>query len=294
VRATALSLLAGYPGEAAGVALRSALLDDEDLLRQTAVQNLSVADPAERVSLLAPLLFDPVKAVRVAAVSQLAGTDEGLFEPYQLDAYREALAEYVSTMEYSLDFAFAGANLGTFEAKFGRAAAAESYFKRAIAVDDLYFPAKINLAILLSGQGRNREAEQLLREVVAAYPANHEAAYLLGLLLVEMEKGEEAARWIRQAAAASPRNARVWYNLGLLEQSIGRDAEAEAALRAALALGPDQPEYLFALADHYVKRDRLAEALALVERLIEARPDLEIGPQMKAYIEAERERAGER
>jgi len=235
-----------------------------------------------------------VKAIRVAAGSPLAGTDEALFEPYQLEAYREALEEYVRTMEYSLDFAFVGLNLGNLETKLGRAAAAESYFERAIAVDDLYFPAKINLAILLSGQGRNREAEQLLREVVAAYPANHEATYLLGLLLVEMQESEEAARWIRQAAAASPRNARVWYNLGLLEQSIGRDAEAEAALRAALALGPDHSEFLFALADHYVKRARLAEALVLVERLIEARPDLEIGPQMKAYIEAERARAGER
>jgi Flp pilus assembly protein TadD len=99
---------------------------------------------------------------------------------------------------------------------------------------------------------------------------------------------------MRQAAAASPSNARVWYNLGLLEQSIGRDAEAEAALRAALALGPDHPEFLYALADHYVKRARLAKALVLVERLIEARPDLEVGPQMKAYIEAEQARAGER
>jgi predicted CXXCH cytochrome family protein len=294
VRATALSLLTSYPGEESGAALRNALLDDEDLLRHTGAQSLSVADPAERVSLLAPLLFDPVKAVRLAAVSQLAGTEEGLFKPYQLEAYREVLEEYVRTMEYSLDFAFAGHNLGNLEAKLGRTDAAESFYRRAIAVDDLFFPAKINLAILLSGQGRKREAEQLLREVVTAYPANHEAAYLLGLLLVEMQESEEAARWMRQAAAASPSNARVWYNLGLLEQSIGRDAEAEAALRAALALGPDHPEFLYALADHYVKRARLAEALVLVERLIEARPDLEVGPQMKTYIEAEQARAGER
>ncbi|HEY5657886.1 MAG TPA: tetratricopeptide repeat protein, partial [Myxococcota bacterium] len=188
VRATALSLLDRYPGGEAAAALRAALLDDEALLRHTAVQSMAVADPQERVSLLAPLLFDPAKAVRLAALAQLAGTPEGLFEPYQREAYREVEAEYVTTMQYSLDFPFAGMNLGTLYARLGRPREAESYYRRAIGVDELFSPAKINLAILLSGEGRNPEAEQLLREVVEAAPEHHEAAYLLGLLLVEMER----------------------------------------------------------------------------------------------------------
>jgi tetratricopeptide (TPR) repeat protein len=294
VRATALSLLARYPGEESNAALERALLDDENLLRHTGAQDLTVSDPRERVSLLAPLLFDPVKAVRLAAVSQLAGTPRELFEPYQLEAYREVLQEYVTAMEYSLDFAFAGLNLGNLHSSLGQREMAESYYRRAIAVDDLFFPAKINLAILLSGQGGNDEAEQLLREVVAAYPENHEAAYLLGLLLVELQQPSEAATWMRRAVAGERRDARVWYNLGLLEQSIGRDVEAEAAFREALELAPDQPDFLYALVDHYLKRARLVEALPLVERLIEARPDLDIGRQLKTHIEAELARTGER
>ena len=287
VRATALSLLERYPGDETSAALRSALLDDEDLLRHTAVQSLAVADPRERVSLLAPLLFDPVKAVRLAAVSQLAGTPEDLFKPYQLEAYREVLDEYVATMEHSLDFAFAGLNLGNLHAALGRAEEAKSFYRRAIAVDDLFLPAKINLAVLLSGEGKNREAEQLLREVVAAYPENHEAAYMLGLLLVELQQPVEALDWLERAAEGAPRNARIRYNLALLQQSVGRDAEAETALREALELEPDNPDYLYALADHYLKRGRFEQALPLAERLCEIRPDLEIGPQMKAFIEAE-------
>ena len=287
VRATALSLLDRTPGNETGAALRAALLDDEDLMRHTAAQSLTTVDPLERVSLFAPLLFDPVKAVRLAALSKLAGTEESLFKPYQLEAYREVMEEYVETMEYSLDFAFAGLNLGALYARLGRASEAERYYRRAIEVDDLFLPAKIQLAILLSGEGRNGEAETLLREVLEAYPEDHEAAYLLGLLLVELQKLPEALDWMERAAAGAPRDARVRYNLGLLRQLLGRDAEAERALREALELAPDHPDYLYALADHYLKRGRLREAGPLVERLIEARPDLEIGRQLRAYIEAE-------
>jgi predicted CXXCH cytochrome family protein len=292
VRATALSLLDRYPGAAADATLRAALLDDEALMRHTAVQELSLADPQERVSLLAPLLFDSAKAVRLAALAQLAGTPEHLFEPYQRDAYREVEAEYVETMQYSLDFAFAGMNLGTLYARQGRPREAARYYRRAIGVDDLFSPAKINLAILLSGEGENREAERLLREVVEAYPEHSEAAYLLSLLLVELGEPIEALVWMQRAADGAPRNPRVRYNLGLLQQSLGHDVEAETALRAAVELAPHQPDYLYALADHYLKRGRFEEALALAERLIELAPELEVGSQLKAYLEAELARAG--
>ena len=286
VRATALSLLAQYPGEATTAALRRALLDDEDLLRHTAAQSLVVADPAERVSLLAPLLFDPVMAVRLAAVSLLAGTPEDLFKPYQLDAYREVLDEYVKTMEYSLDFAYAGLNLGSLYSRLGDNDRAETYYRRAIAVDDLFAPAKINLAVLLSGRGEQDEAERLLREVVEAYPDNFDTAYLLALLLVELQRPDEALVHLESAADGMPRNSRAWYNLGLLRQSLGRDAEAHSALAAALELEPGNPDYLYALADFYVKRGRFEEALPIAKRLAAALPGADVGPHLVAYVEA--------
>jgi len=286
VRATALSLLAQYPGEATTVALRGALLDDENLLRHTAAQSLVVADPAEQVSLLAPLLFDSVLAVRLAAVSLLAGTPEELFKSYQLDAYSEAFDEYVTTMEYSLDFAFAGLNLGNLYSRLGDTERAETYYRRAIAVDDLFAPAKANLAVLLSGKGELAEAEQLLREIVEAYPENFDTAYMLALLLVELQRPDEALTHLESAANGMPRNSRAWYNLGLLRQSLRQDAGAQAALVAALALEPENPDYLYALADFYIKRGRFEEALPIAQRLATALPGSDVGPQLVAYIES--------
>jgi tetratricopeptide (TPR) repeat protein len=284
VRATALSLLARYPGNDTTTALRNALVDEDPLLRHTAVNSLVVPDAEERAALLAPLLFDPLKAVRLAAVSQLAGVPERLFRPYQLDVYRDVLQEYRETMEYSLDFAFAGYNLGNLFSRLGDRALAERYYERAIAVDDLFYPAKVNLAILLSQQGRSRESETLLRSILDDDPDNHEAAYLLGLLMFELQQPEEAVAWLELATQADAPNPRAFYNLGLLQQSLGRLAEAEASLQAALDVQPEDLEFLFALADHYAKRNRLADALALAERMIAAHPDEDIGHRLRADL----------
>jgi tetratricopeptide (TPR) repeat protein len=105
------------------------------------------------------------------------------------------------------------------------------------------------------------------------------------LLLVEMEKPEEAVAWLRRAADADPRFSRVRYNLGLLLQQLARLDEAESMLAAALELEPENLEYLYALTDHLVRRQRYQEALQLAERMILAHPDSRVGHELKQAIE---------
>ncbi len=285
VRATALSLLERYPGEGASGALRRALLSEEPLLRHVAASGLAVPDPRQRVSLLAPLLSDPVKAVRLDAVSALAGVPGELLKPYQREALGQGLAEYRAAMAYSLDFASSGMNLGNLYTSLGQPAEAERYFRLALRIDDLFFPAKVNLAVLLSGQGRGAEAAQLLREVVAAYPDNGDARYSLGLQLVELGQAGEAVGQLRRAVELLPRHARARYNLGLLLDQLGRPDEGGPLLAAALELEPANPDFLLALADHCLRTGRAREALALADRLAAARPDLPAGAQLRAAAE---------
>ncbi|MFN7986704.1 MAG: tetratricopeptide repeat protein [Thermoanaerobaculia bacterium] len=273
VRATALSLLGAYPGPDSDAALRRALVDEEALLRRTAVVTLRIGDPAERVARLGPLLADPIRAVRLDSAAALAGTPPDLLKPYQREALEKGIAEYEKAMEYSLDFASAAHNLGNLYARMGDAAKAEAAYRRALAVDDLFFPAKANLAVLLSRQGKNAEAEKLLREILAAYPANADAAYSLGLLVAEKGEFAEAASLLARAAAGMPGEARVHYNAGLALARAGRDAESEKALRRAVELEPASVDLLFALGDFQLRRGRFAEAQACAERILAAHPE---------------------
>ena len=204
VRATALSLLGQYPGEESTRAFAVALADPEPLMRHTAVSSVVASSPEELVELVAPLLFDPMRAVRMQAAVQLADVPDGLLKPYQREALAEALAEYRKAMEYSLDFAFAGHNLGNLAVRLGDAAEAEGYYRMAVSIDDLFFPAKANLAVLLNAQGRNDEAEALLRSILEAYPEQYEVAYSLGLLLAEMGRYVEAESFLARAATGMP------------------------------------------------------------------------------------------
>ena len=285
VRATALHALQGYPGERADEVLRHALADEDALLRLTAVDVITHQTPEGLVERLAPILSDPVRAVRIRAAARLGGVGREYFEPYQRTMLDKVLAEYVSATERSLDFAASGMNLANLYASQGDVQVAERYYRMALGVDDLFFPAKMNLAVLLSQQGKGDEAELLLREVLADYPEQHDAAYSLALLLIGQNRSDEGLLYLARAAEGLPQRSRVQYNYGLLLAQLSRDDEAELALRSALRLEPQNLDFLYALADFYYKRDQFSAALELAEKMIEAHPLQRIGHDIKAAIE---------
>jgi tetratricopeptide (TPR) repeat protein len=285
VRATALSVLQAYPGERTTHVMQRALSDDEALLRYTAVENVTAETPESLVELLAPLLFDSVRAVRIRTASRLSAVGREYFKAYQREALDKELAEYIAATRASLDFAAAGMNLGNLYESQGNAETAERYYRTALEVDDLFLPAKMNLAILLSQQGKNNETEQLLREVLEAYPDQHDASYYLALLLVGLNRSDEALTFLAQASDGMPERPRVHYNYGLLLAELARDVEAEIALRKALNLEPQSTDYLYALIDFYYRRGRLNEALELTEQMIAAHPENRLGHDIKASIE---------
>ena len=222
VRATALSLLGRYPGEESAAAFATALADPEPLMRHTAVNSFVAVSQEELVELVAPLLFDQVNAVRMQAAVQLADVPDRLLKAYQREALGDALSEYREAMEYSLDFAFAGHNLGNLSARLGDAAEAERYYRMAITIDDLFYPAKANLAVLLNARGANDEAEALLRSILDAYPEEYEVAYSLGLLLAEMGRYPEAESYLAVAAEGMPDHPGAARNLQAVREYLAQ------------------------------------------------------------------------
>ena len=220
VRATALTLLAAYPGEESSRAFAAALVDENSLVRYTAVNSVSAEGPEALVEVLVPLLFDPVRAVRLQTAVRLADAPDQLLKTYQREALDQALADYKDAMEYSLDFSFAGHNLGNLAVRLGKNTEAERHYREAIAIDELFYPAKVNLAVLLSAEGRNEEAEILLREVLEAYPEEHQVAYSLGLLLAEMGRYPEAETWLARAAAGMPAHPGAARNLAEIRRYL--------------------------------------------------------------------------
>jgi tetratricopeptide (TPR) repeat protein len=284
VRSTALSLLRPYQGEMRDLTFRRALDDDKALIRHTALRNYTSPDPEMSLRLLAPLLYDPVKGVRMEAAANLVSVADQLKSKSLKKAYASALEEYTAAMRYSLDFAFAGHNLGNMYRSMGRMREAETHYLRAIRIDDAFLPAKINLAMLYNQEGNNKAAEKLFREVLTSNPEFHEAAYSLGLLLAENRNYEEAALYLERAAAGMPERARVHYNLGLLQQYLNRQGAAETSLKRAVGLEPGNLDFLYALADFLIKQERWLEAEGVAKQMVEKYPDMKLGQDILNYI----------
>jgi tetratricopeptide (TPR) repeat protein len=288
VRSTALSLLTAYPGEDSVRAFELALMDDEALIRRTAVQSLSLSGSRKQTDLIAPLLYDPVAAVRMEAASALAGEPSKKLSPDQKKVFQAGLQEYTASMQYSGDFAFGRYNLGNLYVALNRPEEAILNYRAALKIDDLFYPAKVNLAMVYNAQSRNDEAEELLKQVLKAYPQRYDVAYSLGLLLAEKKQYEEAAEYLQRAAKGMPEQARIHYNLGLLLRVLEREAEAERALQKALDLEPDNLDFMYALADFYLKRGNFDEARALAEQMVSKHPGRRVGHELLHHLDRNR------
>ncbi len=284
VRSTALSLLEAYPAKETTRAYELALMDNEALIRRTAVDHLDAPDPKRQTALLTSMLYDPVKAVRIEAARRMAEISDPALDSNLKMVFQAALDEYRKAMEYSADFAFGRYNLGNLYVALRRPEEAVENYQAAVKIDNLFYPAKVNLAMLYNQTGENDKAEILLREVATSHPEMYEVHYSLGLLLAEEKKYAEAATYLDLAAKGMPERARIHYNLGLLRQHLEQDSDAEASLLKARELEPDNLDYLYALADFYVKRRKLRKARSIAEEMIKKHPTQRIGQDLLNFI----------
>jgi predicted CXXCH cytochrome family protein len=288
VRATAVSLLGGYPGPDSQEALVRGLEDEESIVRRAAADQAVLLPPPDRLRRLLPLVRDPVKGVRVQAARVLAETPGRQLGVEDDRAFREAVAEYEASMRYQLDFASAGYNLGNLYAALGRPEDAERSFRTSLAVDPLFVRTRVNYALLLSRLGRNPEAERELREALKIEPGSAHVSYNLGLLLAEMGRLPEAIASLEQATRLDPRFGRAHYNLGLAYREQGRMAPAEAALRRALDIEPASADFLFAMADLLMRQGKTREAREIVKTWRERHPEDPRARQLQAALDRDR------
>ncbi|NYZ25170.1 class I SAM-dependent methyltransferase, partial [Azospirillum oleiclasticum] len=192
--------------------------------------------------------------------------------------------------------------LGTLRVRGGRLEEAAASFARALAGDPGHLDARLNLADTLRRLGRPAEAAAAARDGLALRPAEPGLLANLGAALQAQGRDSAALAAYGRALALAPGLAEVDNNMGLMHHAAGRPvaaaehlrrahaarpgdvriagnltaalldagADAEAGRIAALTVqaNPDSPEALDALAQVFVRLDRLDEAeAALRERL---------------------------
>ncbi|WP_273524911.1 tetratricopeptide repeat protein [Rhodosalinus sediminis] len=139
--------------------------------------------------------------------------------------------------------------------------------------------AEIGRAQALRQAGKPDAAIEVLEQLTGRYgdyPAVHSA---LGDMLRALERYDAAAEAYDRAIAlydGAPSDAAwfLYYARGIAHERLDEWPAAEADFRQALELNPDQPQVLNYLGYSLVeKQEKLEEALEMIERAVEARPD---------------------
>ncbi|NJN25783.1 MAG: tetratricopeptide repeat protein [Cyclobacteriaceae bacterium] len=263
-----------------------ALLDDTDpLVRYTSARTVAPLPPEEKAQILAPLLTDDVRSVRIAALSSMVGVPKNLLSPADQLSYDDVFKEYWKGLMVRSDFPGGQMELAQYYEKTGNPAFAEQAYLRAIDLDSYYNPARINLAGLYYGQGRYKDAEALFLKVVELEPAFGQAYYSLGLLYAEQKDMAQAEQFLKQAAEKIDYNDRVPYNYGLVLQTQGKYIEAEKAYKSGLKQEPNSVANLYALLYLYMEQKRFREAKPVVERLLVLEPQNQQYRQIEERIQ---------
>jgi Flp pilus assembly protein TadD len=272
VRSSALEALARYPERASVEAAQGALADPDALVRRAGISTLDMLPPAQRLPLIAPLLEDPVRIVRLEAASMLADA-LGDVPADQRAAFDHAAADYELAQRFNADRPESRAALGNFYLRQGRTDDAEAQLRSTLDLAPAFAPAYVNLADLRRAQGRDAEAETLLRDGLQRAPRAAALHYALGLTLVRLGRGADALGELREAARLAPSDARFAYVYAVSLNSAGRSAAALAEIDRALLQEPDNHDLLIAAVTFRRDRGDLPGARPYALRLSERYPD---------------------
>ncbi|RFC48064.1 MAG: Tetratricopeptide (TPR) repeat [Verrucomicrobia bacterium] len=242
-RASVLDLMEEGPSERSIALAREKLDDPDPMVRRQAVTFLEQLPLGQRWEALSRMLVDPLRAVRVEAGRVLAGVPrEGISEG-ALKALNSAESEYVEMQEAVADVPESRLALAEFYLAKGEPGKAEACYRRAIVLDPLFVPARVNFAEFLFANGRLAEAEPVLREGVTLQPGDGYAHESWGRYLIRAKRYREGVDALRKAVELMPGRADLHYFIGVGYHTLGTFDEALPYLRKAMELEPRNQEY---------------------------------------------------
>ncbi|MCG3200759.1 MAG: Beta-barrel assembly-enhancing protease [Gammaproteobacteria bacterium] len=271
-RATAAEALAQMPDPATLAAAREALADDSPLVRHAALATIELLPPEERVQLVAPLLADAVRMVRMEAARVLASVPASALTPGQKASFDRAAEEYVAAQRLLAERPEHRTNLGSFYAQRGRYEEAEAEFRAALTLPPTHVPAWVNFADMRRTQGRDQDAEAILRDGLKTAPDSAPLHHALGLTLVRLQRSGDAVAELAEAARLAPEDPRYAYVYAVALNSTGQLREALDVLAQALTRHPDDREMLLAAATFNRDYGDQTAAIGYAERLRRAAP----------------------
>ncbi|QRY80870.1 tetratricopeptide repeat protein [Pseudomonas sp. PDNC002] len=272
-RATLLAELPSYPSPRSVELVAMGLKDADPLVRHSAIEALpTLTAPPRQLMLLAPLLNDPIRAVRIAAAWQLLQLPPPVRAGIDADL-RKGLAEYEQVQHDLAERAEANLNLAMLYQLTNRAEQVEPALRAAIQRNPDFLPAKVTLIQWLDATGREAEARQLLDESLRLHPGSGLLHHIRGLALVRQGDRPQALKELREATRLAPDDDQFRYVLAIALHDTGDIDGACRELEQLLQKHPANRAARLALIDYLRETGQMQKVQQFTAELEQQNPD---------------------
>lgn len=284
VRATAAREIADRLTPADLTKLSALLSDETDLVRAAGARLQRQANPPDRAKALAPLLSDPVKSVRLAAVLELTTIGDSMPKA-ELPTLVKVLDELRATYAARDDFPETQMAIGGLAMTNRNWPAAEAAFQQASTMDPQLAEAWLARARIRAALGDVSGATQILAAGHARNAGNVQIANELAGLLVSQGMDDAAIPLLRQVLAAYPdeRDVRVTLAAALLRAN--QLTEARIEIDKLLAVAATDANVLMLHAFQQLLTGNVVGARKTVQELAQRYPGMELPPQLQALLQ---------
>ncbi len=273
-RATAFALLGANIQPSVLAGFLEGLHDPDPLVRLGAVRGLMALPVQDRYGVLAPLIADSSKSVRLEVAQALSQVRPSSLPSEEAAALEGLFEEWLASESAYLDRPESHANIAGHLANQGDLAAAEQAFRAGLVRDPAYIPAWIGLSELQrAGAGGDAAAMATLRQGLEAAPQSPDLLYALGLALYRSGDAAGTREALEAAWRLAGEGADFAYGYALALDGGGDRAGAIAVLRAGVNAAPNDRDILYGLATLLAGAGDRVEARAYARRLAELEPE---------------------
>ena len=282
VRATALTLLRRPMSSQQMEIVRRELSNADPLVRMGALQAVSALPTEAQAEWAAPLLADPVRAVRLSAIDVVSPVRQALNVAYR-SSFIAAEDEYIDAQLAIAERPEAISSLAGIFRNRGDIERAEAYFRHALNLEPRAIGARANLADLYRETHRDDDAEVLLREGIVLDRNNAALHHSLGLLLVRTGRPDESLDELRMAVELQSDNPRFTYVYAVALNSLDYQDEAFDLILDARERFPGDFDIAYAQVTMLMDRGLIADAINAAIALQIQYPD---DPNVKSLLGA--------
>ncbi|MGL3822105.1 tetratricopeptide repeat-containing sulfotransferase family protein [Sphingopyxis sp. R3-92] len=188
------------------------------------------------------------------------------FIAQSLERFPDAVEAYEQVVAGAPDDFESWNNLGNARSATGDLEGSVVALERAMALNPLAPPTRLNLAVAWRSVGRDEEAEALLRRTVEEFPDDARALHELYVQYKKEGRQDEAMAAIEGAVALDPGNANLQLKFGVECGLLNRTEEAERAFHQAIAADPSMTDAYLGLTVQYEHSNREEEFAPLIAR----------------------------